>query len=268
MIDEIARPRVGVVIPGGVDEWEAAVAARVLTLALLDRLPRARVSVLVSGGAAPAPSALDCGRPWRRLVAADRRDHDALIVAGAETTVPGRSGCPVVRVPGELRDVVRAAAHAGGEELRRNRRETLRLLGWSGELPEHAGVDEWIAAAGDGQRDDWSRPVVAAIAEGARDPDGGAALRALDGAARAALDCWRGRGSPGAAADMRGARRTASQYAALRVEIRMLEREVEAAEQRAAARDAEMRLVLGSRTWRYTERLRSAYHSTRGRLHR
>jgi hypothetical protein len=52
------------------------------------------------------------------------------------------------------------------------------------------------------------------------------------------------------------------------VEIRALERELEAAQARAAQAQATADLITGSRTWRYTERLRDAYHSTRGRLRR
>jgi hypothetical protein len=326
VIDLLARPRIGVVLPAGEESWMFATAARVLPLAVLDRLPRARVSVLVAGAAPPSPSALDCGRPPRRLEAADRTRLDALVVVGPETKVSGRGGagaCPVVRVPGELISVALLAGAAGGEELRSNRVGTLRLLGWLPDdaetahvvvdggdadaaisgvaagavpvvvslggdaaplpagwlaLPGHAGVDEVIAAVASAQAHTGQHPLLAAIAAGAGVPApwppaaaeaAVATLTAsLDEAATAALDCWRGRGSPGAIPDPLPARRLATQHAALRVELRALERRLDLATQRAEQAEAETQLILGSRTWRYSERFRTAYHSARGRLRR
>jgi hypothetical protein len=303
------------------------------------------VSVLVAG-AAPEPSALDAGRPPRRLGASDRTRFDVLVVVGVETKVSGRGGagaCPLVRVPGAVLDVALLAATAGGEELRSNRVGTMRLLGWlpadeatphlvvdggdahaargaavPGEadvavpvvvslagdagpvpagwliVPAHAGVDEVVAAVSSAQAYAGRHPLLSAIAAGAGVPVTGpgataaetrltagaaappatspadatiaALTSALDEAAAAALDCWRGRGSPGAVADPLPARRLATQHAALRVELRALERRLDLATQRAAQAEAETQLVLGSRTWRYSERLRTAYHSARGRL--
>jgi hypothetical protein len=362
VIDELARPRVGIVLPGGEDAWVFAMAARVLTLAVLDRVPRARVSVLVSGGGAPVGWALDCGRPARRLEAEDRQRFDVLLVAGAGTKVSGRGGagaCAVVRVPGSLVDVGLLAAGSGGAELRRNRVGTLRLLGWlpadagtphvvvdadadvmTSELPAalmavvpeltgsadairarlgaerclvlplDAGVDEVVAAVASAARYVGSHPVLAAIAAGVRDAEGSAAFpseelggdrtaiteiqdaaaredpaaaitspaaaanspttasAAIDSAAAAAAECWRGRGSPGAVVDPRPARRTATQHAALRVDMRALERERDAAVVRAQQAETAARLITGSRTWRYTERVRDAYHKGRRRLGR
>jgi hypothetical protein len=374
VIDELARPRVGIVVSGGEDAWVVAVAARILTLAVLDRVPRARVSVLVSGGGVPAGWALDCGRPARRLEAEDRQRFDVLLVAGAGTKVSGRGGagaCPVVRMPGSVVDVGMLAARAGGVELRRNRVGTLRLLGWlpgdagtphvvvdadadvAGSelraplvavvpeltggadamrarlgaerclvLPLDAGVDEVVAALASAARYVGSHPVLAAIAAGVRDAEGSAAISsdaaavekaqsaaeveqaesaaevktqgaaareipaaattspaaagtssttasaAIDSAAAAAVDCWAGRGSPGAVPDPRPARRTATQHAALRVELRALEQEQQAAIARAEQAETAASLITGSRTWRYTERVRDAYHKGRRRLGR
>ena len=278
MIDELARPRVGIVVPGGLDEWEFALAARVLTLGVLDRVPRARVSVLVSGGAVPAASGLDCGRPARRLEADDRQRLDVLLVVGEGTAVRGRGGCEVVRVKG-IADIARAATSVGTEHLRRNRVELLRLLGWmqGGGLPEHVGVDEVVAAVSQGYEGPPS--IVAAIAAPAHDGAAHAAMdsvedapntaqaamaaveEALNKAATAAVECWKQRGSPGAVEDARPGRRVGTQHAAMRVEMRALERQVEAAE-------TAVELITGSRTWRYSERMRDAYHAARRRLQR
>jgi hypothetical protein len=339
VIDLLARPRVGIVVPGGDDAWVVAVAARVATLAVLDRLPRARVSVLQSGGVGLLRGALDCGRPARPLAPQDRQRFDVLVVCGG-ATMSGRAsggGCPVVRLPGGLLDVAILAGSAGGDDLRRNRVGTLRLLGWlpadsatphvvvdasgaeggvqppavavvagltaarpeddaavpPGEatssgpgvprvtpgllLPADAGVDEVVAAVACASRYAGLHPVLAAIAAGAGVPcDAAAAPRAgaaeiaaaLDQAAAAAVECWRGRGSPGAQLDHAPTRRAATQNAALRVEIRGLERDLEAAEAHAAGTQAAADLITGSRTWRYTERVRGAYHTARGRLRR
>ncbi|HXA29262.1 MAG TPA: hypothetical protein VN193_11010 [Candidatus Angelobacter sp.] len=351
----MARPRVGIVLPGDGDVWASAVAARVLTLAVLDRVPRARVFVLVSTGTgAPAGAALDCGRPWRRLVVEDRQRMDVLLVVGAETKVSARGGCPVVRVPGSVVDVGMLAAAAGGEELRRNRVGTLRLLGWlpadagtahavvdadadvSGletsvvavvagltgaadavreqvgngrclVLPAHAGVDEVVAAVASGARYLGSHSMLAAIAAGPRDSRAHAAIpsvsattslqemeiaaarehlaaaetppaaaqthvttasAAVDAAAAAALQTWHSRGTPGATPDPRPTRLTSTQHAALQVELRAAQRERDSATARAEHAESTAQLITGSRTWRYTERLRDAYHTTRRRLHR
>jgi hypothetical protein len=366
VIDELARPRVGILLPGGEDAWVFAMAARVLTLAVLDRVPRARVSVLVAGGGAPEESAVDCGRPARRLEAEDRQRFDVLLVAGAGTKVSGRGGagaCAVVRVPGSVLDVAVLAADAGGPDLRRNRVGTLRLLGWlpadagtphvvvdadadvmASELPAplmavvpeltgtaeamqarlgaerclvlplDAGVDEVVAAVASAARYVGSHPVLAAIAAGVRDAEGSAAIpsaasaemdsaaaataietegvaaredpaaattspaaagtsattaaAAIDSAVAAAVECWRGRGSPGAVPDPRTTRVTATQHAALRVDMRAMERERDAAVVRAEEAETAAGLITGSRTWRYTERVRDAYHKGRRRLGR
>src|SRR5581483_3649945 len=132
-------------------------------------------------------------------------------------------------------------------------------------LPVHAGADEVIAAAASALGYEGGHPLLAAIAT----PGDTASLEAaLDGACRAAVECWRGRGAPGAIPDARPARRLGTQHAALRVALRMEEREREAAEQRAAAAETAAQLVIGSRTWRYTERARDAYHAARRRLGR
>jgi hypothetical protein len=248
VIDGVARPHVGVVAP------ESAIAARVLALGMTDRVPRARVAVL------------------ERAVAEDRLRFDVLLVMGA-ARVAGRSGgdsCAVVRVPGDATDVARLAAHVGRDDLRRSRVETMRLLGWLGgdELPQHAGVDEVIAAVVVDQRYAGSNAVLAAIAMGSRDGADPAAMAVLDAAAESALECWKRRGSPGAVADARPGRRVGTLHAAMRVEMRRLEREVEAATARAEKAEAAADLVTGSRTWRYTEKLREAYHGARGRLRR
>jgi hypothetical protein len=122
-----------------------------------------------------------------------------------------------------------------------------------------------------------SHPLLAALAAGAGVPCDTPAAReavadeiaaALDEAAAAAVECWRGRGSPGARPDPAPTRRAATQSAALRVEIRAVERALDDAEAHAADVQAAAELITGSRTWRYTERVRGAYHAARGRLRR
>ncbi len=312
IVDELARPRIGVVVAGDGDALTTAVVARVLTLAVLDRLPRARASVLVTGGAAVG-SALDAGRPPAVVRAEDRRRCDLLLRADASLAVPGRTaggGCPVVDVEGGVAAVAALARTAGGDDLRANRLATLRLLDWlpvdaphvvvdggdaqpelhDGEvavvaqctgaadavvarlgaercrvLPMHAGADEVIAAVVSALRYEGGHSLLRAIATPV---DTASVEAALDGACRAAVECWRGRGAPGAIPDARPARRLGTQHAALRVALRMDEREREAAEQRAAAAETATQLVIGSRTWRYTERARGAYHAARRRLGR
>jgi hypothetical protein len=280
VIDGLARPRVGIVLPGGLDAREFALAARVATLAVLDRVPRARVAVLVASGKLPPASGWDCGRPPRKLVAADRESFDVLVVVGARV-----SG---VRV-GEVRDMLGIAGRVGAEEFWENRRGVLRLLGWD-EIPDAAGPDELIvqnrtsleqSRVSSSLRDfppslRTNEPHVSSfflrtnetLREAESSADAERILAAFDEAARTAISTWHDRGSPGAIPDPAPARRAATQHAALRVELRMLERDIESAEQRVTNAEEAARLITGSRTWRYTERLRTAYHQTRGRLKR
>jgi hypothetical protein len=291
VLDHLARPRIGVVLPVEPDARIAATAARTLVLALLRRLPRTRIEVLTVGAPPPA-SPLDCGRPPRRLAAggADRRRLDLLLAAGG-AKVPGRTtgaaACPVAQLPGTLLDVALLAAAAAAGELHRNRVDTLRLLGWlppAGTahrvttLPDAAGVDEVVAAVASATEYGGDDPLLTAIAAGAGIPHSAAyddapvklaALQAaVDDAAAAALDCWRHRGSPGAAPDPTPARRAAAESAALRVELRLGEREAEAIRERLDTVETQLRQVTGSRTWRYTETAREAYHAARRRLQR
>src|SRR5258707_6106100 len=200
IVMEGARPRVGIVFGGGDDALTAAVAARTFTVALLRRLPGARIEVLTTGAAAGA-SPLDCGRPVRQLAAggADRQRLDGLVVIG-DAKVPARAGagaCPLVRLPGSALDVAQLAVAAARGDLLTNRVGLLRLLGWlpadgtphvmmdadSGSLaviaratdatgsvgmglPPEAGVDEIIAAVASASAYRGSDPLLAAIAGG------------------------------------------------------------------------------------------------------
>jgi len=291
VLDHLARPRIGVVLPAESDPRIAATAARTLVLALLRLLPRARIEVLTVGAPA-APSPLDCGRPPRRLAAggAYRRRLDLLLAAGG-AKVPGRAtsaaACPVVQLPGTLLDVALLASAAAAGELHRNRVDILRLLGWLPPvgtahrvttLPVEAGVDEMVAAVASATEYGGDDPLLTAIATGAGIPhavpfeDAPVTLAALqaavDDAAAAALDCWRHRGSPDATPDPTPARRAAAESAALRVELRLRQREDEAIRERLDTAETQLRQVTGSRTWRYTETAREAYHAARRRLQR
>ena len=275
VLDRYARPRIGVVVDGAEDALVAAVAARTVVLSLLQRLPAARVEVLAAGAGAGATqaSALDCGRPVRPLDSAAGQCDDALVVVGNATVAAPAEGtaCPVVRLPGSSLDVAQVAIAALGDGLLANRVSFLRLLGWlppagtprvlTG-LPE-GGPDEIVAAvAASGYAGE--HPLLAAIAAGA-----GAATTALtdalDEAAASALDCWRDRGSPGARPDPTPSRRIAAESASLRVEIRRLEREAEAAALHANHVETQLRNVLGSKSWRYTEGARDMYRHIRRR---
>jgi len=291
MVDGLARPRVGVVLPAGEDAWTAAVAARTLVLLMLRRLPWARVEVLVDGAVdAAAPSALDCGRPPRPLGAhgAGLLRLDALIVAGDVAVGGDGDACPVVRLPGSVLDVALLAARAQSDDLRRNRLGTMRLLGWlpdadasyavadaPGEgkivLPSEAGIDEVVAAIAAAREYAGSDPLRRAIASGAGQGDGAQSVVAaievvLDTAATAAVECWRSRGAPGAQPDPAAARRTGTEQARLRVEIRRLEHELEALPLHVNHLESELRTVTSSRTWRYTRSARGLYRAARRRL--
>lgn len=286
VVEALARPRIGVVVAAGEEEWTHAVAARTLVLLLLQRVPCARIEVLVSGAAGElAPSSLDCGRPPRRSAAddADLRRLDALLVVGGAAVDGSRAdgACPVVTLPGAALDIARLAVRAQMEDLRANRLGTMRLLGWlpdaattyvladtaDGEgvvLPDDAGVDEVVAAIAGATAYAGSDRLRAAIAAGAA--DGGDIESALDQAATAAIDCWRGRGSPGAASDPAPARHAGTEQARLRVEIRRLERELEALPLHVNHLETELRKLTSSRTWRYTENARGLYRAARRRL--
>jgi len=300
-VNELARPRVGVVVSDGDGALTAAVAARTVTLALLRRLPGARIEVLATG-ATHSPSPLDCGRPVRQLAAdgSDRQRLDCLVVVG-DATVPARAGddaCPLVRLPGSTLDVAQLAAGALGGDLLVNRVGLLRLLGWlpadgtphvvvdsdsdglaviaaaAGSpgiaLPPEAGVDEIVAAVASATAYRGSHPLLTAIAAGV----GEHAVTvvgigdALHSAAASALDCWRDRGSPGAIPDPTASRRISAGSAALRVEIRRLEREIEALDLRANHAETQLQHVLGSKSWRYTEGARDIYRAARRRMGR
>jgi hypothetical protein len=352
VVDALARPRVGIVLPAGEDAWVAAVAARTVVLAMLRRLPWARVEVLIGGAGASVPSMLDCGRPPRPLArgGGDRQRVDVLVAVGG-AKVGGRSGggaCPVVPLIGTALDVALLAAPAAAGELARNRAAMLRLLGWlpaagtphavvdadeasvaavaggldaaatgvavvatdfAGELDAdaacsrigaarclalprgEAGVDEVVAAICSAVVYVGAHPLLTAVAVGAGvpvsteadsisaalsgsarpasapPPDIARALdAALDSAAGAAVDCWRGRGSPGAVPDPAPSRREGAEQASLRVEIRRLERELDALSLHANHLDGELRQVVGSRTWRYSETARGLYRAARQRL--
>jgi len=290
VLDGLARPRVGVVLPAGEDAWTAAVAARTLVLLMLRRLPWARVEVLVDGTVdAAAPSALDCGRPPHPLALDGAELHrlDALIVAGGTAVGGDGDACPVVRLPGSVLDVALLAARAQADDLRRNRLGTLRLLGWlpdadtsyaladaPGEgyvvLPPEAGADEVVAAIAAAREYAGSDPLRRTIASGAR-PVGTQSVvaaidAALDTAATAAVECWRSRGAPGALADPAPARHAGTEQARLRVEIRRLEHELEALPLHVNHLESELRTVTSSRTWRYTQSARGLYRAARRRL--
>jgi hypothetical protein len=300
-VNELARPRVGVVVSDGDEALTVAVVARTVTLSLLRRLPGARVEVLATG-ATHGPSPLDCGRPVRQLAAdgADRQLLDCLVVVG-DAAVPVRAGdgaCPLVRLPGSTLDVAQLAAGALDGDLLINRVGLLRLLGWlpaagtphvvmdahsaglaviaadSGStgslLPLEAGVDEIVAAVASASAYHGSHPLLTAIAAGAGEnaPTVAGIDAALDSAAASALDCWHDRGSPGAIPDPTASRRISAENAALRVEIRRLEREVEALDLRANHAETQLQHVVGSKSWRYTEGARDIYRATRRRMGR
>ncbi len=269
-LDALARPRIGIVVEASTDALADAVAARVATLAMLRRLPRARIEVLTTGDAG-LPSPLDCGRPPRVLAKGgrERQRLDLMAVVGA-ADVSGRAtrgACPVVRVAASAADVALLARAAMGDELLANRLGVMRLLGWlppegagaeAVELPPEAGVDERIAAAvarGSAGGDERSGEITAISAT-------------FDTAAAAALDCWHGRGSPGAIADPAPSRREGAANAALRVEIRRLERELEALSLHTNHVETELRRTLDSKSWRYTEGARDLYRAARRRLRR
>jgi hypothetical protein len=143
-------------------------------------------------------------------------------------------------------------------------------------LPAEAGVDELVAAITSAEAYAGTQPLLRAIAGGSRASsdavaagDAAPSLDAvLDGAAAAAVECWRGRGAPGAHPDPAPARRAGAEEAALRIEIRRLERDAAAAAEHTVQVETTLRTVLGSRTWRYSESARELYHAARRRLQR
>jgi hypothetical protein len=149
VVDPLARPRIGVMAAAGDDAWTAAMARRTLVLAMLGRLPRAQVEVLVARPEHAGPSALDCGRPPRQLAAggADRRRLDLVVaVSDAELDLPltgaevelddaaAHDECEVLQLGRSAADTALLAAEAAAD-LRRNRLGVMRLLGW---LPDEA----------------------------------------------------------------------------------------------------------------------------------
>lgn len=293
VLDALARPRIAVVVDDG-EPFARALAARTLTLALLHRLPLARVVVgTTTAGREPPASHLDCGRPPRRL---DGERLDAVVVvgdAGAEVQSHAeRNGCPLVRIAESCVDVAPAAVSAMGDALLRNRAGTLRLLGWLPAaglrfvavdvaapgrigvvcdefggpssprvIPEEAGVDEVVAALDTAAEYTGGDAVLRAVAAGADQVSAG-----LDAAAAAALDTWRSHGSPDAVADPAPWRRAAAESAALRVEIDRLERELESLSLHTNHLDTELRRVVESKSWRYTESARGLYRAARRRM--
>jgi len=157
VLDARARPRIGLLVGAESDDAVAvAVAARTLTLTLLDRLPMARVQYLASGTTTVAAH-LDCGRRARPIEDLDahgvRRLHaelDMVISCGGSpsSTLAHAKGLgpALLTLEATALDVAGLAIASQPAELRRNRLDLQRRLGW---LPGEEAAAYIVADADD-----------------------------------------------------------------------------------------------------------------------